>query len=348
MAADALMRQDRAGAEECTTALLRERNCNFADYLLHLEATNVSADALARCEAAAAATAEQAAQLITWLNRHDRAARAFTWGSGLAPAIRETQPVPLALAESLSCAREWQRLDEFVHGKNWQTAEPLRVAIESHSVRHLPNSAGSGAEAEALWRNALRAAQSHVEQLIAIAQLADGWGYKAEAQEAWWTIANGSSAHAKEALLALNRLYESSRDSRGLLRVAKRAVELNPDDLVAANNCASLGLLLNSDAAARRLAEKLHNEHPTNAAIAATYAFALHTAGKTADALRVIERLKEQQLLQPAFAAYYVVMLAANGNVERARTFLPAAERANLLPEEQTLLADAARKLSGS
>ena len=62
----------------------------------------------------------------------------------------------------------------------------------------------------------------------------------------------------------------------------------------------------------------------------------------------MIERLKEQQLRQPALAAYYVMMLAANGELERARAFLPAAEHANLLPEEQTLLTDAARKINAS
>ena len=55
-------------------------------------------------------------------------------------------------------------------------------------------------------------------------------------------------------LTALQRLYKSTQNSHGILRVAKRALELNPSDLVAANNCASLGLLLTGDNSARRLA----------------------------------------------------------------------------------------------
>src|SRR5205823_14825850 len=44
------------------------------------------------------------------------------------------------------------------------------------------------------------------------------------------------------------------------------ALPIYPADLVAANNCASLGLLLTGDSSARRLATKLHAENPTNAA----------------------------------------------------------------------------------
>jgi predicted Zn-dependent protease len=127
--------------------------------------------------------------------------------------------------------------------------------------------------------------------------------------------------------------------------VAKRALELNPADLVAANNCASLGLLLNADSSARRLATKLHGENPANAVFSSTYAFALFTEGKTSEALREMETLKEAQLRHPSIAAYYFVMLVENGKMERAHAFLAAANKAQLLPEEQQLLTAATRKL---
>jgi hypothetical protein len=174
--------------------------------------------------------------------------------------------------------------------------------------------------------------------------LQEGWGYPEEAADAWWIIANGNES-AKEALTALERLYKARQNSLGLLRVAKRALELNPADLVAANNCASLGLLLTGDSAARRLATKLHSENPTNPAFSSTYAFALFTEGKTSDALREMERLKEAQLRHPTIAVYYFVMLVENGKMERAHSYLSAANKAQLLPEEQQLLTTATRKL---
>jgi predicted Zn-dependent protease len=347
LTADALAHGDRDHAQHWASLLVRESAAPFADYLLQLEATreaNVAAPALADSQQRAAGNARLSAELITWMNRHELAKDALTWSDSLAPSVRDTQPVPLAIAESLSCARDWRRLLDFVHDKNWGKQEPLRLAVESHAIRHTETDPQSSGEAGNKWRAALNAARGQADQLAAMAQLAEGWGYRAQAADTWWLIAN-SDTKVKEALLALQRLYKSSHDSRGLLRVAKRALELNPDDLVAANNCASLGLLLNGDSSARRLAAKLHADHPTNEAFAATYAFALHTEGKTAEALQVLESLTEAQLRQPALAAYYVVILTENGNVDRARAFLPAAQRAVLLPEEQQLLTSAARKL---
>ncbi len=157
-----------------------------------------------------------------------------------------------------------------------------------------------------------------------------------------------SAEHARTALSALQHIYKATEDTRGLLRVAKRATELNPNDLVAANNCASLGLLLNGDSTARRLALRLHTEHPENRAFAATYAFALHTEGECAEALQLMESFKTEELRVPTLAAYYVVFLVENGKFERAREFLPFAERAVLLPEEKQLLTAAARRLPPS
>ena len=89
----------------------------------------------------------------------------------------------------------------------------------------------------------------------------------------------------------------------------------------------------------------MHKENPANAIFSATYAFALFTEGKTSDALKMMETLKDAQLRHPAIAAYYFVMLVENGSMERAHLFLSAANRAQLLPEEQQLLTAATRKL---
>jgi tetratricopeptide (TPR) repeat protein len=277
------------------------------------------------------------------MNRHGMAQNALEWGLAL-PKESSSHPVPLALAESYSFLQDWTALYKWVEGKNWGSEEFLRHAVECHALRHLTSPDRSSMESQTAWSAALKATKSRPEHLAAIAQLAEGWGYADEAAEALWLIANGN-ANAQEALTALQRIYKAKANSHGLLRVAKRALELNPADLVAANNCASLGLLVSADSAARRLAGKLHAENPDNAALNTTYAFALFTEGKTSDALRAMETLKEGQLRHPAVAAYYFVMLVENGSMERAHLFLADANRAQLLPEEQQLLTAATRKL---
>lgn len=347
LAALALAQENHDAAEKWTRELQAEPGTNFSDALLHLQSAQGTEEAnitLQEVKTKAARAAATAAELITWLNRHRQANDAITWATSLPQEILTAQPVPLAVAESYSFLQDWPALQSWVEGKNWGAFEAMRLAVESHALHRLSPPDRPSLQTETVWRAALKTAQAHPEQLIAIAQLAEGWGYISDAQEAWWMVAS-SNDNPKLGLSALQRLYKSQQDTHGLLRVAKRALELNPGDLVAANNCASLGLLLNGDSTSRRLASRLHSEHPANRAFAATYAFALHSEGKSSEGLKVMESLQEEELRHPAIAAYYVVLLVESGNLERARAYLGNAQRAVLLPEEERLLNSAARKL---
>lgn len=347
LASDALSRKSQVDAKRWAARLNSEKEATFPDALLYLEAMQTSdaaSVALLEVQSKANRSPAAAAALITWMNRHEMAKLALEWGLSLPKQTLETQPVPLAIAESYSFLEDWNGLQLWVEGKDWADQECFRLAVLSHALHRLAPADHPSVESQTVWRAALKASKSRPERVAAIAQLAEGWGYIAEAEEAWWMIANGNEG-AREALAVLQRLYKSKQNSHGLLRVAQRAFELNPADLVAANNCASLGLLLTGDSSARRLAAKLHVEHPANTVLTATYAFALHVEGKTGEALRTMETLKEAQLRHPAIAAYYFVMLVENGKMERAHSFLSAANQAGLLPEEQQLLTSATHKL---
>jgi Flp pilus assembly protein TadD len=344
---DALVNKSSGDTEKWASQLRFEKGATFSDLLLYLEATqktDAAAPALHDAQANATRSPAVAAVLITWMNRHGMAQAAREWGLALPKEILEMSPVPLAIAEAYSFLQDWNGLHAWVDEKNWGEEEFLRLAVLSHALHRLTPGDRASMESQTAWNAALKATKNHADRVATIAQLAEGWGYAGEAAEGWWQIANGNE-NAKEALAALQRLYKAKQDSHGLLRVARRALELNPADLVAANNCASLGLLLNADSSARRLAMKLHAENPANAAFSSTYAFALFTEGKTNEALREMETLKEPQLHHPSIAAYYFVMLVENGRMERAHSFLSAANKAQLLPEEQELLTAATRKL---
>ena len=350
LTAAALAQDDRPASRDWARQLNDQPDATFSDSLLNVQATEgtpAAEPALALVKKKAATSPEKAAELITWLNRHGMARVAVAWGAALPREIREVQPVPLAIAESFSFLQDWTGLRAWVDGKNWGVVESLRLAVESHALHRLSPADEPSMASQVAWHAAVKAAQTRPEQLIAIAQLAEGWGYEAQAEETWWLIAN-SAKNTRPALSALQRLYQKKQDTRGLWRVAKRALELNPDDLIAANNCASLGLLLSGDNTSRRLALKLHSEHPTNRAFTATYAYALQTEGRGVEGLQLLDRLKEEELQYPSIAAYYVVLLVENGKLERARTFLAHAKRATLLPEEQALLRAATQKLLAS
>jgi predicted Zn-dependent protease len=346
LVSEALANKSPAAAE-WARALRSEKGCTFGDILLYAEATrntDAAEMALRDAEELASKSSTTAALLITWMNRHALAEPALKWALALSRETLVASPVPLAIAETYSFLQDWNGLRTWVEGKNWGEEEFLRLAVVSHALHHLTPGDRASMESQTAWAAALKATKNQPRQVAAIAQLAEGWGYAEEASDAWWLIANGNE-NAKEALTALQRLYKSKQNSHGLLRVAKRALELNPADLVAANNCASLGLLLTGDSSARRLATKLHAENPTNPVFSSTYAFALFTEGRTSEALRQMETLKEPQLRHPVIAAYYFVMLVENGKMEKAHAFLSAANKAQLLPEEQELLTAATRKL---
>jgi predicted Zn-dependent protease len=347
LTADALANKSLGDAEKWAAQLRSEKGATFSDLLLYAEANNKTAGAetaLRETETNAARSPVTAAALITWMNRHELARTALDWALTLPPETLNAPPVPLAVAEAYSFLQDWNGLNAWVDGKNWGEEEFLRLAVVSHALHRLTQGDRASMESQTAWAAALKATKNRPERLAAIAQLAEGWNYTEEAADAWWLIANGNE-NAREALTALQRLYKAKQNSRGLLRVAKRAVELNPADLVAANNYASLGLLLTGDNTARRLATRLHRDNPANAIFSSTYAFALFTEGKTSEALREMETLKEGQLRHPVIAAYYFVMLVENGKMERAHSFLSAANKAQLLPEEQQLLTAATRKL---
>ena len=350
LTAAALAQDDRPASRDWARQLNDQPDATFSDSLLNVQATEgtpAAEPALALVKKKAATSPEKAAELITWLNRHGMARVAVAWGAALPREIREVQPVPLAIAESFSFLQDWTGLRAWVDGKNWGVVESLRLAVESHALHRLSPADEPSMASQVAWHAAVKVAQTRPEQLIAIAQLAEGWGYEAQAEETWWLIAN-SAKNTRPALSALQRLYQKKQETRGLWRVAKRALELNPDDLIAANNCASLGLLLSGDNTSRRLALKLHSDYPANRAFTATYAYALQTEGRGAEGLQLLERLKEEELQYPSIAAYYVVILVENGKLERARPFLAHAKRATLLPEEQALLRTATQKLLAS
>ncbi len=347
LATEALTRGEHSAALEWARQLNDYPDATGADSLLLYQAsqdTPAAAATLASVQTKAATTPERAAELIDWLNRHEMAQTALAWREQLPQKILEAAPVPLALAQSLSLSEDWPALRAWVAEKNWGASESLRLAVESHALQHLGPADAPSMQSQVAWRAALKEAQTQPQNLAVIAQLAEGWGYQDQAEEAWWLIAN-SNQNTRPALAALQRRYQQNQDTRGLWRVARRIMELNPDDLVAASNCASFGLFLSGDNTSRRLASKLHSEHPANLAITATYAYALQTEGRAAEGLRLLEQQNQSDLQTPAIAAYYVVLLVENGELDRARTFLAPAQRARLLPEQKKLLLAATQKL---
>jgi Flp pilus assembly protein TadD len=112
----------------------------------------------------------------------------------------------------------------------------------------------------------------------------------------------------------------------------------SPSDLGIKNNLAMTALLLDAqELNPHTIAREVYQQAPTNAAFISTYAFSLHMQKKDAEALKVIEQLKPQELQDPSIAGYYGLILQATGNKAKARTCLDLALKGPMLPEERKL-----------
>lgn len=337
--AEASRRRDWDRALALGAELQADAAAVMADRLAYLDLLKrrdpeVQKDYLARLQERVGAEPADAAQLIGWMKDNVPIRNVLRWCRGLPPTTRADLEVTMATAEACVKARDWDALQLLVKDANWGRADHHRLALLARVLREQKSEFASGMQ----WNAALKSAGRRPEALHELADLADAWSWDAEAQQALWTLARGRD-HPEEALSRLYERYQKTLDTQGLYRVLARTLELNPENVTARNHFALLSLLLKLDVSrARVTAKELHDREPTNPHFAATYAYALHVQGRTAEAVRVMDELQPEQLAQPAIAAYYGLILAGGGQAERATKYLLLGGKAALLPEEKALV----------
>ncbi len=280
---------------------------------------------------------EQVATLVGWLNRNSMALVAADWSKRLPEAVRTSNPVPEAIAESYANLRDWPRLKPLVVEGNWEYADFMRLALLARVLREEGDQLGFRSQ----WTAAVRAAAQRPEAIERLARFAAASNWESDSIELLWQIARGSS-NQLWALKELLGRYAAKNDTRGLLNVNARILEIEPQNLVAQNNLASLSLLLNANMdRAQTLATDAYKKQPENTAIASTYAFALHLQGKTDEGLQILRSLDPDLLENPSYAAYYGVLLVSARDPSGAEKYLDLADGGRIFPEEREMVANA-------
>jgi tetratricopeptide (TPR) repeat protein len=137
----------------------------------------------------------------------------------------------------------------------------------------------------------------------------------------------------------LNLIYTEAKNTRGLQKIYARRVDIHPDDLGAKNNLAYFNTLLGlQPSQALTMAREVYAAKPHNPACASTFAFALHTSGQTAEALKVMQRLPPADLEAPDLAFCYGLILHASGDTTNSVKYFDRVVQEKLLPEEIKLL----------
>jgi len=196
------------------------------------------------------------------------------------------------------------------------------------------------------WKQLVTEVETNPSDGLLLAQVATGWNWRNETINLLWDAAASPKTNSK-ALEYLWDIYSRTSDTLEMLRVAKEQLRLDPSNPVTKNNYAFLSLLMfGASENSERLADEATIANPNIPEWAATYAYALHLAGKEAKATKVMDKLSPSALGRPGVALYYAIVLAANGDYPKARESLSNLNPNGMLPQERKLAEALARQLN--
>lgn len=314
----------------------------FSDRLLYLEILRQLhdlgfAEYLKKLEQDAASNPADLASLLSWMSGNETAAAAVEFGKTLPAESLGKWPVLPALAAAYASLKDWPGLEQLARTTEWPPFDFLRRAYLSRALRGQDKKF----PAEQEWMAAQKEASAQPQSLLVLARTAAAWGWETETVDLLWVLAKSDDTKL-EALQTLYQHYAKLGDTSGLYHTLLRLVEALPNDLTLENNLVQISLLLGADVErARKVAAEIKGKEPLNGAYVSTYAFSLYTNGDVKGALQAMDQLSQDQLRDPSVAVYYGVVLAADGQKEKAREYLRRAAEANLLPEEKALVAKA-------
>jgi Flp pilus assembly protein TadD len=337
LADDALRRNEIIHALKYGRELDGLSNRDFSDRLLLLSILKAAGDAqtqplLEQLKAGAAADLSKINALMAWMNAQKSSTQVVAWVKTLPPTVLRRGAVPLNVADAFIATDDWNGLLEFCAAAKWETVDYIRNALMAKALRQ------TGQDSTQQWNEALSKVDPGSEQIFALADLAQKWGWQKETLDLWWLAAKDPN-HAAKTLRMLYDFYADRQDTAELYRVLVRLEKMHPNDPTVVNNLAQISLLLHLDPdRAYRLAQEVHEREPKNVDFAATYAFALYLQGDVEKAAQLLGAFSETELEHAQIAAYYGVILAGSGDFSRAAKFLDLGAKANLLPEERKLL----------
>jgi tetratricopeptide (TPR) repeat protein len=345
---DRLDHQDIAGAGIFSRQLMADARATLSDRLQHLTILRAEGhlELEGRLPAEQRRVVTNAAAIYSvagWMRENGRAAESLQWLTNLPPGISTKQPVPLAVADCLIALTNWAGLEFFLEPQKWGDLDFLRLGLLSLSAREQQRIPLS----EVRWKLAVRQAAGQLGPLLALLAMTEreNSGASPRREDLLWTIGQ-KYPQCNWAFQELQKLCTTAGDTLQLNRLYAAMTGLEPKNIAAKNNYAATAMLLRTNLAqAHDLAQGLYRAFPGEAVVVSTYAFSLHLQGRTREGLAALDSLPSLSLEYPDVALYYGLLLAADGQKDRARQFLARSQAATLLPEEKALLTEALKVL---
>jgi len=342
---DAVRNRDNARALRYSEKLRSIPEHNFDDDLSCLQAVMSEPafrPALEEIKHRAGSDVTRVTEAGDWLNSHGLAAETLRWYATLPDTLRSSTRVQMTAAEGYLATKDWKTLETFLSTRGWGDFEYLRRAMLIRCMRELSE------PWEKEWKQLAAEVDAKPPQGFLLAQLVIGWKWRNEALALLWGAATKPQTESK-ALEYLWDLYSQSNDTSQLWRVAREQSSADPSNPAKKNNDAFLSLLLyGASERSERLAREASTSNPKMPEWAATYAYALHLAGKNSEAKKVMGNLPPDALARPGIALYYAIVLEANADNAQARETLAKLNPSGMLPEERKLAAGLAEKLNAA
>lgn len=246
-------------------------------------------------------TAADAAELIEWMARQDRAREAVLWSGGLPSETQKMPPVRKALAVCAVQMRDWVRLQEQLHAGVWGTM-PDGLLELAFAARVQWDGAGRP-RALTTWRDTLPLAAGHrnAKGFDVLEKLATIWGWTEARAE---TLARAHERFPREIVYMrkLAALAEAEGASAQLDKIYEDWTEAYPDDRYPWASRLYLGVLRDDlETAARKKASALINRPDVMPEEAMIWAWVEAEKGPDARtaALTRVEGMIEQIRLRP-------------------------------------------------
>jgi hypothetical protein len=339
---DALARKDWAAAEGYSRGLLVQSDTSWEDRLRHLRILRQHCFSEQNCtefdwylkslQELAATNSDAVCEVASWMTANELACATVQWLTNVPTSIRSAPQVAVSLCQAYARAAAWSSLETFLLDHQWAQFEFLRLAWLSRVAREQkrPQSA------DAQWRVAVQLAGNQLGAFRMLLAMASSCGQ--ENEDLLWRITR-RFPQERWAFTELRKTYATAGNTSCLYRLALELMNLEPKDWVAKNDFAATAMLLKMNCAkAYATACDLYAERPGDTVITSTYAYSLHLRGRTKEGLEILEKFPLEMLEIPAVSAYYGVLLAADGQTNKACRYLRLARKTELLPEERLLI----------
>ncbi len=350
-AADALQRRDYVELKKRQALILADPAANFTDHLqkanVDLLVDNAEFDPLfAQLAPLAVSNEADVVQFTQWLLVQSRAKEADIWLAGLPNTLRDAAAVRAAQADIVAQLGDWDRLAPLLENGAWGpiSRDTLRLALAARTV----DSPSRPSLRRETWDMTLDSAAGNLGALRVLQRLAAVWRWDDESERTLWAVARTFPAQTW-AHQSLFNVYRSKKDIKGMrevmgvLRQSEGAISRYQHDW------ALLTLLAEPTSnwnPAKDTMRALHEAEPANATYSTGYAFALAQAGKSDEALAIVEKMSELERHYPPrqpFLAFVYGVAKKSAELEEAAKL---AEGVELLPEESYLFTRARDELN--